>query len=196
MSVYFSIWLEGSQATSAECFTGPGRAADNNLRHYSRVEEKQLLRLTCRNLKCGILNCFIHISPTAQTDLVANFVELGHVETCSVLLWRVAKATADCQIRPNSASLSERAQNEPIWGKTRLSNVLHVIYLSTQQQNSATKVRKLWNEAKVYKKVGLLTTFLCSLDMYDVSSQHIFKAIALPDKIQQSKFGSFHVHRL
>ena len=38
-----------------------------------------------RILKFGILNCFIHISATAKTDLVANFVELGHVETCSAL---------------------------------------------------------------------------------------------------------------
>ena len=36
--------------------------------------------------KLGILNCFIHISPTAKTDLVANFVELGQVETCSAKL--------------------------------------------------------------------------------------------------------------
>ena len=36
-----------------------------------------------RILKFGILNCFIHTYATAKTDPVANFVELGHVETCS-----------------------------------------------------------------------------------------------------------------
>ena len=38
-----------------------------------------------RILKLGILNCFTHISATALTDLVANFFELGHVETCGDL---------------------------------------------------------------------------------------------------------------
>ena len=38
-----------------------------------------------RILKFGILAGLIHTSATAKTDLVANFVELGHVETCSVL---------------------------------------------------------------------------------------------------------------
>ena len=28
--------------------------------------------------KLGILDCFIHISATAKTDLVANFIELGY----------------------------------------------------------------------------------------------------------------------
>ena len=35
--------------------------------------------------KFRILNCFIHTYATAKTDPVANFVELGHVETCSDL---------------------------------------------------------------------------------------------------------------
>ena len=35
--------------------------------------------------KLGILDCFIHISATAKTDLVANLVELGHVETFNEL---------------------------------------------------------------------------------------------------------------
>ena len=32
-----------------------------------------------------------------------------------------------------------------------------------QQHNFVTKVRKSRNEAKIYKKVGLLTTFLCDV---------------------------------
>ena len=43
----------------------------------------------------------------------------------------------------------------------------------SQQQNFATKVRKSWNEGKINKKVGLLTTFLCNVgDIYDISSQY------------------------
>ena len=40
--------------------------------------------LNSRFLKFGILNRFIHTYAAAKTDPVANFVELGHVETCSV----------------------------------------------------------------------------------------------------------------
>ena len=36
-----------------------------------------------RILKFRILSLLIHIYGTAKTDLVANFIELGHVETCS-----------------------------------------------------------------------------------------------------------------
>ena len=79
----------------------------------------------------------------------------------------------------------------------------------SQQPNFATKVRKSWNEAKIYKKLGLLTTFLCNVGESETNNMfirhlwcffttlwHIFKAIALPDKNQQSKFGSFRVLRL
>ena len=78
-----------------------------------------------------------------------------------------------------------------------------------QQQHFAPKVRKSWNEAKIYKKVGLLTTFLCNAGESETENMlirpvwrfftalwHIFQAITLPDKIQQSKFGSFRVLRL
>ena len=41
------------------------------------------------------------------------------------------------------------------------------------QQNLATKVRKSWSEAKIYKNVGSLTTKTCSLDIYGVSSRHL-----------------------
>ena len=79
----------------------------------------------------------------------------------------------------------------------------------SRQQNFATKVRKSWNKAKIYKKVGLLTTFLRSVGESETKNMfirhlwrffttlwHIFKAIALPDKIEQSRFGSFCVLRL
>ena len=49
----------------------------------------------------------------------------------------------------------------------------------SRQQNFATKVRKSWNEAKIYKKVGLLTTRTCSLDIYGVSSQHFDTSLKL-----------------
>ena len=48
-----------------------------------------------------------------------------------------------------------------------------------QWQNFATKVRKSWNEAKIYKNVGLLTTRTCSLDIYGVSSQHFDTSLKL-----------------
>ena len=38
-----------------------------------------------RSLKFRILSLLIHIYGTARTDCVANFVELGHEETCSDL---------------------------------------------------------------------------------------------------------------
>ena len=57
-----------------------------------------------------------------------------------------------------------------------------------------------WNEAKIYKKVGLLTTFLCNVGESETKNMfirhlwhffttlwHIYKAIALPGKIQQCK---------
>ena len=45
--------------------------------------------------KLGILDCFIRISATAKTDLVANFIELGHVETCSDLCYLLIKPNSD-----------------------------------------------------------------------------------------------------
>ena len=54
-------------------------------------------------MKFGILNCFIYIAETARTDPVANFVELGHVETCSESYsangsWRLSLAKRDAML--------------------------------------------------------------------------------------------------
>ena len=59
-----------------------------------------------------------------------------------------------------------------------VQNILRKKYVNFKEIFS-TKVRKSWNEAKMYKNVGLLTTRTCSLDIYGVSSQHFDTSLKL-----------------
>ena len=57
--------------------------------NMAKIGEKQTNAIFLKppngqSLKFGILNSFIHISTTAKADLIANFIELGNTETCSV----------------------------------------------------------------------------------------------------------------